>query len=451
MKVLKFGGTSVGTPESLRCVKSIVENQTEPCIVTVSALGGITNRLIECANRASVADSIFRDIISEIRSRHHDVISQVIRKELVEDCQSKVCALLDEMELICNAIALLRELTPRSLDLIVSYGERMSCLIVSAMIEGSVLLNSLDFIRTRQVYGKSVLDSEVTSGLIQSVFKPVCNKKVIIIPGFIARDTDGHISNLGRGGSDYTAAIIAAELKADVLEIWTDVDGFMTADPRVVKDAFVIDNLSFVEAMELCNFGAKVVYPPTIYPVFSANIPILIKNTFNAAAKGTLIAESRSEQGIIGVSAIANTCLISLSGAPAEWSDRMINSLSRNGVETLMPNDRCQCGIHAADSARAMEILTGKFAEELASGTVKVELTPNLSTIAIVGPVTERMLENATEQFAATLNCQGIPVAYAPRQASPGAVACMVPHSFLSQSLNAIHSSFIIEKNIKDD
>ena len=443
MKVLKFGGTSVGTPESLRCVKSIVESQSEPCIVTVSALGGITNRLIECANRAANADYSYRDIIAEIRNRHERVIDSVLPSELTAECKQQVFTLIDEMEMVCNAIALLRELTPRSLDLVESYGERMSCIIVSMMISGAVLRNSLDFIRTRQQYGKSVLDPETTSRQIKEVFSPLQGEKVIVVPGFISKDNEGHISNLGRGGSDYTAAILAAELKATVLEIWTDVDGFMTADPRVVKDAFVIDSLSFVEAMELCNFGAKVVYPPTIYPVFSANIPILIKNTFNSAAEGTLIAESTSGRGIIGVSAIADTCLVSLHGAPDEWSDRMINSLSRNGVETLMPNDRCQCAIHAYDSTRAIEILSGKFAEEMASGSIRVDVTRDLSTIAIIGPVTEQLLENATEQFAAALNCQGIPVVYSPRRASPGAVACMVPHSFLNQSLNAIHSSFI--------
>lgn len=443
MKVLKFGGTSVGTPESLRCVKSIVESQSEPCVITVSALGGITNRLIECGNRAADADYSYHKIITEIRERHNNVIDCVLPKEFIEDCKRQVSSLIDELEMVCNAIALLREMTPRSLDLVESFGERMSCIIVSMMISGAVLRNSLDFICTRRQYGKSVLDPEATSARIKKVFSPLKEEKVIVVPGFISKDNEGRISNLGRGGSDYTAAILAAELNASVLEIWTDVDGFMTADPRVVKDATVIDSLSFVEAMELCNFGAKVVYPPTIYPVFSANIPILIKNTFKASAKGTLIAESKSGSGIIGVSAIANTCLVSIADAPGEWSDRMINSLSRNGVETLMPNDRCQCAIHEADSARALEILNSKFAEELASGTVRIDITHDLSTIAIIGPVTEQLLDNAAEQFAAALNCQGIPVSYSPRRASPGAVACMVPHSFLNQSLNAIHNTFI--------
>lgn len=446
MKVLKFGGTSVGTPESLQCVKSIVESQPEPCIVTVSALGGITNRLIECGNRAANADTSFNDIILEIRNRHNNVIDCVLSEELVPECKQEVSSLIDELEMVCNAVYLLRELTPRSLDLIESYGERMSCIIVSMMISGAVLRNSLDFIRTHQQFGKSVLDPDTTSALIRETFSPLKDEKIIVVPGFISKDNEGRITNLGRGGSDYTAAILAAELNASVLEIWTDVDGFMTADPRVVKDACVIDSLSFVEAMELCNFGAKVVYPPTIYPVFSANIPILIKNTFNSSAKGTLIAESQSRRGIIGVSAIAGTCLVSLSGAPGEWSDRMINALSRNGVETFMPNDRCQCAIHEADSARALEILNGKFAEELASGAVQIEITHDLSTIAIIGPVTEQLLDNATDQFAAALNCQGIPVTYSPRRASPGAVACMVPHSFLKQSLNAIHNTFIIKQ-----
>lgn len=443
MKVLKFGGTSVGTPESLRCVKSIVENHSEPLIVTVSALGGITNRLIECGNRAENADPVYHEIIRKIRQRHENVIETVVPTGNQQNCKETVSKLLDELQLVCDAICLLRELTPRSSDLIVSYGERMSSVIVNQMICGSLLKNSLDFIRTRQVYGKNVLDREETSRRIHEHFDSIKDEKIIIVPGFISRDNQGVITNLGRGGSDYTAAILAAELNAEVLEIWTDVDGFMTADPRVVSEAYVIDNLSYVEAMELCNFGAKVVYPPTIYPVFTANIPIIIKNTFNASYPGTLISEGGSGRGIVGVSAISNTCLISLQGAPESWSERMINSLSRNGVETLMPNGQCQCAIHAADSERALDILQSKFAEELASGAVIIELTPDLSAIAIIGPVTEQMVTNATEQFAAALNVRGIPVSYAPRQASPGAVACLVPHSFLNQSLNAIHSSFI--------
>lgn len=444
MKVLKFGGTSVGTPESLRCVKAIVESVSEPCVVVVSALGGITNSLIDMAEQAAAGND-FEETFKAITIRHHAVIEAVVPYDKRAETTDKVNELLDELHTVCKALQLLRELTERSLDLMESYGERMSCIIVTAMLPGAELFHSLDFIRTKRQYGKSVLDSEVTSAKIAQMWGPEPEKhRLVVSPGFIARDADDRISNLGRGGSDYTAAIIAAELGASVLEIWTDVDGFMTADPRIVKNAKVIDRLSFVEAMELCNFGAKVVYPPTIFPVFHANIPILIKNTFNATHPGTLIAEGQGEQGFVGVSAIDSTCLLEIEHAPEGYGERMINSLTRNGVETLMPDsEACRCGVRKADAPRAVEILSDKFAQELADGIIsEINLTEDLATIAIVTS-SSVIPQGASRQLSEALNVEGIPVSHTPRQASPGAIACMVPRQFLNQALIAIHNSFI--------
>lgn len=444
MKVLKFGGTSVGTPESLRCVKAIVESVSEPCVVVVSALGGITNDLIAMAQQAAKGNN-FEEAFQAIKARHHAVIKAVIHVEKQSETARRIDELLDELHTVCKALQLLRELTERSLDLVESYGERMSCIIVTDMLTDAELFHSLDFIRTRRQYGKSILDTESTSREIKHLWgsSPEAHR-LVVSPGFISRDTEGHISNLGRGGSDYTAAIIAAELNATVLEIWTDVDGFMTADPRIVKSAKVIDRLSFVEAMELCNFGAKVVYPPTIYPVFHANIPILIKNTFHAECPGTLIAEGQGATGFVGVSAIDHTCLLEIEDAPEGYGERMINSLTRNGVETLMPDaDTCRCGIREADSPRALEILNNKFAQELADGTIReICLTDELATIAIVTSASV-IPQGASQQLSEALNVEGIPVSHTPRQASPGAIACMVPRQFLNQSLIAIHNSFI--------
>lgn len=444
MKVLKFGGTSVGTPESLRCVKAIVESVSEPCVVVVSALGGITNSLIAMAQEAAEGND-FEPAFSGISARHHTVIEAIVAKDKQAETIKKVDELLDELHTVCKALQLLRELTERSLDLVESYGERMSCIIVTNMLSGAELFHSLDFIRTKRQFGKNILDAEVTAKEIARLWGPDPEKhRLTVCPGFISRDAEGHISNLGRGGSDYTAAIIAAELGASVLEIWTDVDGFMTADPRIVKNARVIDRLNFVEAMELCNFGAKVVYPPTIYPVFHSNIPILIKNTFNATCPGTLIAEGEGAQGFVGVSAIDNTCLVEMEGAPEGYGERMINSLTRNGVETLMPDaEACRCGIRKADAPRALEILNNKFAQELADGIVReITLTEDLATIAIVTSASV-IPQGASQQLSEALNVEGIPVSHTPRQASPGAIACMVPRQFLNQSIIAIHNSFI--------
>lgn len=449
MKVLKFGGTSVGTPESLANVRAIVESQVERCVVTVSALGGITDRLIATADAAAAGGDSWVEIYTEISARHRKVCEAVVPSGYVGDAWQAVKALLDELETILKAINLLGEITERTRDLVVSYGERMSCIIVTAMIPGASLAHSLDYIRTRRHFGKSVLDSETTSTLIANRFETLKEAKVIIAPGFIARDSDGRISNLGRGGSDYTAAILASELGADVLEIWTDVDGFMTADPRIVSDAKVIDSLSFVEAMELCNFGAKVVYPPTIYPVFHKNIPIIIKNTFNPEAAGTLIGDvkDRAETtATLGVSSIADTRLIILRGADSELYGRMINTLTRNGIETLLPDGKESCGVRGSDAERAEALLAEEFAGEPATDAITI--SDRQATVALIG----RGINNGTmtEHMAKVLNSAGIPISQAPQQVSAGSVACMIAAGDLKEALQTIHSNFINTIKIDD-
>lgn len=445
MKVLKFGGTSVGTPESLSNVRAIVESLTEPSIVTVSALGGITDRLIAAADAAAAGSVSYAGIYDEIRSRHRRVCEAVVPSGYVGEAWAAVNALLEELETILKAINLLGEITERTRDLVVSYGERMSCIIVTAMISGAVLAHSLDFIRTRRSFGKSVLDQEATSALIAKKFATLGNASTIVVPGFIARDSDGRISNLGRGGSDYTAAILAAELNARVLEIWTDVDGFMTADPRIVKSAQVIDRLSFVEAMELCNFGAKVVYPPTIYPVFHKNIPIIIKNTFNPTTPGTLIGDGSinaadcASAEALGVSSIADTRLVSI---PDEaLYARMINLLTRNGIETMLADGHTACGIKGADAQRASALLREEFATELMTAGTDLRISDRLSTVALIGRGTDSA--ELPARMAKTLNAAGIPVCQSPQQVSSGSVACMVAADDLAEALKTIHLKFI--------
>lgn len=447
MKVLKFGGTSVGTPESLANVRSIVESQPEPCIVVVSALGGLTDRLIATAEMAAKGDSTYLQEFDGICARHRKVAESVIPSGFLGDAWDAIKVLLDELGTIFKAISLLGELTERSRNLVVSYGERMSHIIVTAMIKDAQPAQSLDFIRTKKVFEKSVLDAEKSSELIAKNFERLKDAKTVVVPGFIARDEDNRISNLGRGGSDYTAAILAAELGADVLEIWTDVDGFMSADPRVVKEAHVIDRLSFVEAMELCNFGAKVVYPPTIYPVFHKNIPIVIKNTFNPTAKGTRISDKSREaddtESTLGVTAIADTRLLTLENGSGKMYERMINALTRNGIETLMPDGKRSCGVRNADATRAETILREEFASELVDGTLKsVNISQKLSTPALVG----RRDNSEPSEIAAALNVEGIPVIHGPQRASGGTIACMVPRENLNDALRVIHMNFIHNK-----
>ena len=316
---MKFGGTSVGSVNSILNLKAIVEKAAleENVIVVVSALGGITDKLIRTANMAVGGDTAFNKEFQEIVTRHHELINAIINDE------SKRTALLQEVDMLLNelnniyqGLALINNLAPKSEATIVSYGERISSRITAALIEGAVRYNSRNFIRTEFKHGKYILASEETDRLIHKHFDGN-NDRIIVVPGFIAQDNEsGDITNLGRGGSDYTAAILAATLNAECLEIWTDVDGFMTADPRVINNAYTIGHLSYVEATELCNFGAKVVYPPTIYPVFKANIPIRIKNTFNPDGEGTVIDAHSEDEGrlIKGISSINDTDLLTVQG-----------------------------------------------------------------------------------------------------------------------------------------
>lgn len=290
MKVLKFGGTSVGTVNSLTNVKRIVEETPGRKVVVVSALGGITDLLIATARLAVADDIAYLDSYARIVERHIAVIDGVVPESRRDATLAMVKMMLDELGNIFKGVMLLHDLSPRALDIIVSYGERLSSVIVSNAIKGATHFDSRTFIRTKEgPHGANVLDSELTNRLIE---EKVCAYEwdTAVMGGFLATDAKGEVTNLGRGGSDYTAAIMAAALDADILEIWTDVDGFMTADPRVIDTAYVIDELTYTEAMELCNFGAKVIYPPTIYPVYHKNIPILVKNTFNPSAPGTRIS-----------------------------------------------------------------------------------------------------------------------------------------------------------------
>ena len=290
---MKFGGTSVGSVKSILSLKKIVETEarTQPVVVVVSALNGITDQLIATSKMAKQGDEHYREEFDTMVTRHHQMIEAIITDDKKRiDLFNNVDQLFDQLKSIFYGVYLIHDLSEKTADTIVSYGERLSSHIVAAMIKNGVRMNSRDFIRTWDKEGKHVIDADLTTQLVKEAFKDINEKNVYVVPGFIARDRDSHeTTNLGRGGSDYTASIIAAVLNAEILEIWTDVDGFMTADPKVIKTAYTINELSYVEAMELCNFGAKVIYPPTIYPVCVKNIPVKVKNTFNPEHPGTLI------------------------------------------------------------------------------------------------------------------------------------------------------------------
>jgi len=288
LKVMKFGGTSVGSVESILSLKRIVEEEARQrrVIVVVSALGGITDQLLSTATLAVGGNERWRGEFEAMTVRHHDMIAAIISSEKEREALLvRIDALFEQLRSIYYGVFLIRDLSEKTRDTIVSYGELLSSTIVATLLDGAAWKDPRDFIRTEQRGGRRLLAAPESYKLVEEAFRD--GAMLTVTGGFIARDiATGETTNLGRGGSDYTAAIIAAALGAESLEIWTDVDGFMTADPKVIHTAYTIDRLSYLEAMELCNFGAKVIYPPTIYPVCVKNIPIRVKNTFNPEAEG---------------------------------------------------------------------------------------------------------------------------------------------------------------------
>ncbi len=455
MKVLKFGGTSVGTVESLRSVKAIVEACDEPVIVVVSALGGITDQLINTAKLAAKGDIAHLESYARIVDRHRKVIEGVVPSSDQLEVLSIVNPLLEELGNIYRGVSLIKDLSDRTLDIVVSYGERISSVIVSHVISGAVHLDSRSFIKTVKKWDKHILDNDATQPLIHAAFDHL-ESKVAVVPGFISSDAESNVTNLGRGGSDYTAAILAAALDARVLEIWTDVDGFMTADPRVISGALVIDRLSFTEAMELCNFGAKVIYPPTIYPVFHKNIPILIKNTFNPEAPGTLISDepqNDGEKAIKGISSINDTCLITVVGLGMVGvigvNSRIFNSLAKNGISVFMVSqaaseNNTSFAVRNVDAPHAIEVLNEEFAAELLAGTLTdIIAEPDLATVAIVGENMKHATGIAGKLFN-TLGRNGISVIACAQGASETNISFVIEHKDLRKALNVIHDSFFL-------
>lgn len=458
MKVLKFGGTSVGSANSILNLKNIVECQDFPVVVVVSALGGVTDLLIKTARTASEGNEAYKDMFQAIVRRHHDMINDVITDGR-EDLLLETDALLAELSSIYHGVYLIRDLSPKTQATIVSYGERLSSRIVARLITDAELHDSRTFIKTERKHGRSLLDSELTRRLVVEEFGPkTLYGKIHIVPGFISSDRDsGEVTNLGRGGSDYTASIIAAALGAEALEIWTDVDGFMTADPRVIPTAYTINALSYVEAMELCNFGAKVIYPPTIYPVCVNNIPIYVKNTFNPQLPGTVIRNEIEDdrKPIKGISSISGTSLITVTGLSMVGvigvNRRIFTALADNGISVFMVSqasseNSTSIGVRDEDAAAAVEVLDNEFAKEIEEGAMfPMHVESGLATVAIVGENMKHTPGIAGKLFG-TLGRSGISVIACAQGASETNISFVVHGDYLRKSLNVIHDSFFLSE-----
>ena len=452
MKVIKFGGTSVGSANSILSVKRIGEAVEEPVIEVVSALRGITDKLINTSKMAAAGDAAYENEFREIVYRHVEMIKEVIPAgEGQVELQRQIGELLNELKDIFQGIYLIKDLSQKTSDTIVSYGERLSSIIV-AELTGAEWFDSRKFIKTEKKHSKYVLDTELTNELIRETFSTL--PKRALVPGFISTDkVTGDVTNLGRGGSDYTAA-----LDADQLEIWTDVDGFMTADPRVISTAYTINELSYVEATELCNFGAKVVYPPTIYPVCHKNIPILIKNTFNPEGTGTIIRQEVSDprtKAIKGISSINDTSLITVQGLGMVGvigvNYRIFKALAKNGISVFLVSqasseNSTSIGVRNADADLACEVLNEEFAKEIEMGEISpIQAEKNLATVAIVGENMKHTPGIAGKLFG-TLGRNGINVIACAQGASETNISFVVDSKSLRKSLNVIHDSFFLSE-----
>lgn len=458
MKVLKFGGTSVGSVESIRQIQHIISQQTDDCIVVVSALGGITDQLLKAAQLALQEGEEYMEVYQQIRQRHIDMVNNLIGNPTTRQMLClEIESILDELRSILFGVHLVKDLSNKSQAVIVSYGEQLSSRIVTAALPGAVRKDSLQFIRTDHKQEQVLLDTELTESLVQQAFSPLPH--LAVCPGFISRDSKtNEITNLGRGGSDYTASILAATLGAEVLEIWTDVNGFMTADPRLIPNAYTINSLSYVEASELCHFGAKVVYPPTIYPACAKNIPIRILNTFCPDHAGTIIQAEpeKSMRYVRGLSSIRDVALITVSGLSMVGvigvNQRIFGALAKAGVSVFLVSQASSensttLGVQEKDCNTAVEVLTKEFKEEIKVGSMYPMLVQQgLAAVSIVGENMYNVPGMAGKLFG-TLGRNGISVIAFAQGAKETNISFVVPAQLLSKTMNVLHDSFFLSEN----
>ena len=452
MKVLKFGGTSVGSVESIQRVKKIVDAMAEPAIVVVSAVGGITDKLIATTTKAVTSDTTYTTDFENICKIHTNIIDGVVPADKLTSVKEQVNILLEEVGTILKGVEGIENISNKDMDLVVSYGERISSIIVASVLDAKHW-NSLEIIKTNKSLRKNVLDTDLTYSNIEKAYN---KEERVVMGGFISTDSEsGEITNLGRGGSDYTAAIVAGALNAEALEIWTDVDGFLTADPRMVRNAYTIEELSYLEAVELSNFGAKIIYPPTIYPVYEKNIPLYIRNSYNPEFKGTKISGQKTseEKAIKGISSINDTCLITLQGmgmvGVSGISSRTFQALANQGISVFLisqasSENSTTFAIRNEEAEIAVHALKEEFKNELDNGEIwSIEPRKDLATVAIVGDNMRHNMGLAGKLFD-TLGRSGINIIACAQGASETNISFVIKRKYLSKALNVLHDAFFL-------
>ncbi|MDP4223681.1 MAG: bifunctional aspartate kinase/homoserine dehydrogenase I [Bacteroidota bacterium] len=456
MKVLKFGGSSVGNAERIRIVRKIIGREQLPLVVVVSAFQGVTDSLKNISELAASHNAGYRKELKEMIAMHGKVSSELLSGKALDRARAATDQVFSELAETLNGLFLLRELSKYSRDKVLSAGERLSSSIVSAFLDNCALLDARELIRTDDNYGNANVDFALTNSLIRKKIKN--RKKLILVPGFIASTWKNETTTLGRGGSDYTAAIIAAALNADMLEIWTDTDGFMTADPKKVEKAYAIDSLTYSEAIELSHFGAKVIFTPTLRPVYKKLIPVTIKNTFNPESQGTLISDKIRTDGrspIKGISSIDHIDLVTLQGPSmvgvTGTSMRLFGSLARRNINIILITQASSeysitFAINPPETKKAVESITQEFEKEITfRKELKILVEKDLSIIAIVGEKMKNTPGVSATLFR-SLGRNGINVVATAQGSSELNISVVIKTENLKKALNVIHDGFFLSR-----
>lgn len=460
MKILKFGGTSVGSAENMRRVAAIVEDYQKKgseIALVVSAMSGVTNRLIALGGVAVSGDESYLVELERLRTLHNDTLKQLNDGKLHPEGRDIIDKHFSELKDLLHGVFLIKELSPRSLDLIQSFGERLSANLITLFLQKKGLqatcLDTRKVIKTDSHFGNAKVNFRDTNALIRDYFEHT--KGVVVATGFIASTDHNETTTLGRGGSDYTASILAAALEAEEVEIWTDVDGVMTADPRKVKEAYSMTRLSYVEAMEMSHFGAKVIYPPTLQPAISKKIPLRIKNTFNPEFEGTLVTQHGDGKKfpVKGVSSIEEISLVSLIGSGMVGvpgvASRLFGALARKGVNVVLITQASSehsitFAVSPKEGVVAREVLKEEFAVELKSREIdRVEAEDNLSVVAVIGENMKNTPGIAGKLFQA-FGRNGINVVAIAQGSSELNVSVVINKPNLSKALNSLHETFFL-------
>ncbi len=463
MKVLKFGGTSVANAQNIERVKDIVSGMgREQLIVVVSAMGGITDLLLTMASRASRQDVAYKAVLKEIEDRHLQAIRELLPVGSQSAALSKVKSELNVLETLAEGSYLIGEITPKLSDKIVSFGELFSSFIISEYFRSEKLdtsfKDSRELLKTNETYGRAAVNFERTFANCRTFFEH-SKSQIHVLPGFIASSENGNSTTLGRGGSDYTAAVVAAAIEAEELQIWTDVSGMYTANPKIVKQAMAIPHISYEEAMELSHFGAKVLYPPTIQPVLSRGIPIRIKNTFDPASPGTLVTRNKNGAGktVRGISNVEHIALLSLEGPGMIGipgiSKRFFEVLSQAGISVVLitqaSSEHSICvGLSDADAEFAATVVNEAFEYEIAMGKIKpVIAEKDLAIIALVGDNMKSHQGLSGKMFSA-LGKNNVNIRAIAQGASERNISAVINSQDIKKALNTLHEEFF-EENVK--